>query len=128
LEALADALAIRDAITFAGVCDDMPARYRGLDLLLLTSWHEGTPRAVLEARASGLPVAATDVAGVAELIVAGSTGCLAPPGDEVRLAELAYALLQDRATLGQLGRAARDRVRTPFSSDEPARQTASLWH
>jgi len=128
LEALADALAIRDAITFAGVCDDMPARYRGLDLLLLTSWHEGTPLAVLEAMASGVPVAATDVGGVAELIVAGSTGCLAPPGDEVRLAELAYALLQDRATLGQLGRAARERVRTHFSIDEHVRHTAALLH
>ena len=65
LETLSDALAVRDAITFAGECRDMPARYRALDLLLLTSWHEGTPLALLEAMASGVPVVATDVGGVA---------------------------------------------------------------
>jgi glycosyltransferase involved in cell wall biosynthesis len=128
LEALAEALAVRDVVAFAGECRDMPARYRALDLLLLTSWHEGTPLALLEAMASGIPVVATDVGGVAELIVAGSTGCLAPPGDEARLAELALTLLQDRATLDRYGRAARERARTHFSIDEQVRRTAALLH
>ena len=128
LEALADALALRDAITFVGECRNMPARYRALDLLLLTSWHEGTPLALLEAMASGVPVVATDVGGVAELIVAGSTGCLAPAGDEVRLTELASTLLQDRETLDRYGRAAREHARTHFSIDEQVRRTSALLH
>jgi len=128
LEALADSLRIRGAITFAGECTDMPVRYRDLDLLLLTSWHEGTPLAVLEAMASGVPVVATDVGGVAELIVSGSTGCLAPPGDEVRLAELALALLRDRDALHRCGCAAREHVRAHFSIDAQLRETASLLH
>jgi glycosyltransferase involved in cell wall biosynthesis len=128
LEALTDALAVRDTITFAGECRDMPARYRALDLLLLTSWHEGTPLALLEAMASGVPVVATDVGGVSELIVAGSTGCLAPPGDEVRLTELASALLRDRAALDRYGRAAREHVRTRFSIDEQVGLTSALLH
>jgi hypothetical protein len=128
LETLSDALAVRDAITFAGECRDMPARYRALDLLLLTSWHEGTPLALLEAMASGVPVVATDVGGVAEIIVAGSTGCLAPPGDEWRLTELASTLLQDRETLDRYGRAARQHTRAHFSIDEQVRRTSALLH
>jgi glycosyltransferase involved in cell wall biosynthesis len=128
LETLADSLSIRASITFAGECTDMPARYRDLDLLMLTSWHEGTPLAVLEAMASGVPVIATDVGGVPELIVASSTGCLAPPGDEVRLAELAVELLAAPATLRRMGVDARAHARAHFAIDEQVRKTAALLH
>jgi glycosyltransferase involved in cell wall biosynthesis len=128
LEALCESLSLCGALTFTGECDDMPARYRGLDLLLLTSSHEGTPLAVLEAMASGVPVVATDVGGVPELVACGITGFLAPPGDEARLAELAFSLLADAAMLRRCGRAARDHARTHFALDEQVRRTGALLH
>ena len=126
LEALAATLGIHAFVTFAGECTDMPARYRALDLMLLTSWHEGTPLAILEALASGVPVIATDVGGVAELIVAGTTGALVPPGDDARMAERACEMLASLDVLVRMGERGREHVRAHFSLDAQVRATAAL--
>jgi glycosyltransferase involved in cell wall biosynthesis len=126
LETLAATLGIDDDVTFAGECSDMPARYRALDLMLLTSWHEGTPLAILEAMACGVPVVATDVGGVAELIVSGTTGALVPPGDDAQMAGRACELLASRAMLARMGERAREHVRARFSIDEQVRATGAL--
>jgi glycosyltransferase involved in cell wall biosynthesis len=104
----------------------MPSRYAALDVLLLTSWHEGTPLVVLEAMASGVPVVATEVGGVPELVVSGTTGWLATPGDEVDIAERTIALLQAPDTMRRFGEAGRARVRSLFSLDEQAQRTGAL--
>ena len=126
LESLAARLRIADAVTFAGECDDMAARYQALDVVLSTSWHEGTPLAVLEAMACALPVVATEVGGVPELVVSGTTGWLTPAGDEVEMAERTLTLLRAPETMQRFGRAARERVRTLFSLDEQAQRSATL--
>jgi glycosyltransferase involved in cell wall biosynthesis len=126
LESLAAKLRIDHVVTFAGECGDMPARYAALDLMLLTSWHEGTPLAVLEAMSCALPVVATAVGGVPELVVCGTTGWLVPAGDEAAMAERAIALLQDRNTMHRFGQAARERARTSFTIDDQVRRTAAL--
>ncbi|HSU43634.1 MAG TPA: glycosyltransferase [Casimicrobiaceae bacterium] len=126
LESLAARLRIGHVVTFAGECADMPARYAALDLMLLTSWHEGTPLAVLEAMSCALPIVATDVGGVPELVVCGTTGWLVPAGDAVAMAERAIGLLQDRDTMRRFGRAARDRASTAFTIDDQVRRTAAL--
>jgi glycosyltransferase involved in cell wall biosynthesis len=59
----------------------MPPVYAALDALALTSDNEGTPVAVIEAMAAGVPVAATAVGGVPDVIRNGETGWLVPPGD-----------------------------------------------
>ena len=126
LEALAATLALEGVVTFAGECADMPARYPVLDLLLLTSWHEGTPLAVLEAMACGVPVIATHVGGVPELVASGTTGWLTPPGDEAQMAARTVELLQAPETLRRFGAAARERARTRFSLDEQVERTGAL--
>jgi glycosyltransferase involved in cell wall biosynthesis len=126
LETLATRLSIRHAVAFEGECDDMPARYQAFDMLLLTSWHEGTPLVVLEAMASGLPVVATEVGGVPELVVSGKTGWLATPGDEVDMAAHVIALLQAPDTMRRFGEAARVRAKSMFSLDEQVERTAAL--
>jgi len=128
LEALAGELAMGHAIAFHGECENMPERYRNLDVLVATSWHEGTPLAVLEAMASGLPVVATDVGGVPELVASGVTGWLAAPGDEAALAERVIALLRSPETMCRFGEAARVRATTSFSLDEQVQRTATLLH
>jgi len=126
LHALARALRITDVVTFTGECDSMPERYHALDVVLCTSWHEGTPLAVLEAMASGLPVVATDIGGNPELVAAGLTGWLTPPGDELAMAERTVSLLADEAMRARFGAAARSRVVKQFSADDYIARTGAL--
>lgn len=126
LESLAARLRIADVVTFAGECGDMPARYRSLDMLLSTSWHEGTPLAVLEAMACGLPVVATEVGGVPEIVVSGATGWLVAAGNEAEMAERTVALLQSPPTMRRFGRAARERAMTLFPLDEQVQRIGVL--
>jgi glycosyltransferase involved in cell wall biosynthesis len=126
LHAIARALRIVDVVTFAGECRGMPARYHALDVVLCTSWHEGTPLAVLEAMASGVPVVATDIGGNPELVASGVTGWLTPPGDEVSMAERTLSLLADEAMRARFGAAARTRVVQHFSVDDYVARTGAL--
>ena len=71
LEALADARGIRDIVGFAGWSSDTPPWYAAADMVTLTSDREGTPLALIEAAASGRPVVAGDVGGVADIVADG---------------------------------------------------------
>lgn len=90
-----------------GVIDDVPAFLAGIDLLVLPSDTEGLPNAVLEAHAMRVPVVATDVSDVQELV--GEAGLVVPPGDAHALGEALASLVErpaaERARLGALGRA-----------------------
>lgn len=68
LEALVKQLKINDYVKFLGVRFDLSAIYNDLDLFILTSRNEGTPVAVIEALAHGVPVVATDVGGMQSII------------------------------------------------------------
>jgi glycosyltransferase involved in cell wall biosynthesis len=84
-------------------------------LLVLSSTHEGFPNVVLEAMAAGLPVVATNVGGLAEMVVDGETGWLVPPKNAPALADRISRLLADTAESIALGRAGRERVERRFS-------------
>jgi len=84
---------------------------------------EGLPMTILEAQAAGLPVVAFPSGGSAEGIVHGTTGLVAPPADEERLAQYAISLLTDRDKLAAFSAAAREHVVTNF---DLKRQTALL--
>jgi len=111
---------------FAGVRDDMPATYAGLDVLALTSLHEGTPLALLEAMACGLPIVATSVGGVPELVCADESGVLVPPGDPAAVAAAVLALLDDPPRREALAIAARARVIERFALRTQVVRTAAL--
>lgn len=98
-----------------GSRSDVASWMGAADLLLLTSDTEGSPGVLLEAGAAGLPAAALAVGGVAELVVDGETGILAPPGDEESLATGVAALLGDPERRRSLGEAARRRVQERYS-------------
>ena len=126
MHALAKALRLTGVVTFTGEVREMSERYRALDVVLCTSWHEGTPLAILEAMASGLPVVATDVGGNPELVLSGVTGTLVGPGDEVAMAESTLALLTDPVLRQRFGLAARERVVTTFSLQDYVERTGKL--
>lgn len=79
-------------IHFTGLRRDLPDIYADVDLMALSSDNEGTPVAVIEALASGVPVVATDVGGVRDVLRAG-TGTIVPPGNVSALAEAMRARL-----------------------------------
>jgi glycosyltransferase involved in cell wall biosynthesis len=110
LEAAARSLGVEEQVEFLGERSDVDEVLRGASQFWLTSRWEGMPNVVLEAMASGLPVLATDVGGVRELIRDGVDGFVLPPDDAVGFAHHAHALLADPARLTEFKGAARARA------------------
>jgi len=114
LQAACDAAGLSGRLHFAGLREDMAAVYNELDILVSTSHAEALPLALMEGMASGLPVVATRVGGVPELVAHGETGWLAGPGDVDELAGRCAALLADAALRRRMGEAGRRRVMARF--------------
>lgn len=112
LEARTLALGLSGVVRFAGYLDE-PAVARLLesaDMLVLPSFAEGLPVVLMEAFASRIPVIATQVAGVPELVQDGISGFIVPPGDVDSLADRLDRLLSDPALCARMGQAGRARV------------------
>ena len=104
------------AFEFLGQRSDVPQLLASAGLLVLPSRTEALPNAVIEAMAAALPVVATAVGGVPELVDHGRTGLLVPPESPDALADAVLAVVEDPARAGRLGAAARaevERFRTP---------------
>ncbi|MEO6055542.1 MAG: glycosyltransferase family 4 protein, partial [Gemmatimonadales bacterium] len=105
---MADALGIADRVHFLGQRGDVAARLAQSQVYVLSSNWEGFPRSILEAMRAGLPVVASDVAGVSESVADGVTGYVIPRGDSELWRTRLEGLLSDpdlRARLGANGRA-----------------------
>jgi glycosyltransferase involved in cell wall biosynthesis len=87
LNSLVEDLGLQKQIYFCGFRDDTTNVYQSLDLFVLPSLNEGIPLAMLEAMSQGVPVIATRVGGVPEVIQDGVNGLLVPPVDPRALAE-----------------------------------------
>ena len=83
------------AFSFLGHCEDVAARLAAADIFVLPSRSEAFPNAVLEAMAAGLPIVASGVGGVGELVEEGQTGMLVPPDDPGSLADRLSALMAE---------------------------------
>lgn len=116
-----------DRARFTGWVASLPALYAALDVVVLTSLNEGTPVALIEAAAAGLPVVATDVGGVADVVVDGETGFLVPSGDSSALAARIGDVIEDPALARKIGEEGRRRVRSAFSPDVMADRIADLY-
>jgi glycosyltransferase involved in cell wall biosynthesis len=97
------------------------------DVFVLASRSEGLPLSILEAMAAGLPVVASRVGGVPELVVDGETGLLVPAGDPELLAAAVGRLLDDATLRRRLGEAGRARVRERFDLDSVRRAHLDLY-
>jgi glycosyltransferase involved in cell wall biosynthesis len=107
-------LGLADAVDLAGERGDVAELIAGAAAFVLSSRSEGLPLSILEAMAAGLPVVASRVGGVAELVVHGETGLLVSPGDPESFAAAVQRVLDDSDLRRRLGEAGRERVRTHF--------------
>ena len=114
VEALVSELGLEADVEFLGERVDLPAVLRHADVFLLPSETESFGLAALEALACGVPVVASRVAGIPEVVADGEVGLLAPVGDVAGMAAHVVRLLGDRALLERFSRAARRHVETHF--------------
>ena len=127
VEAEIAATGIGDITWLAGARSDVPEIMRALDIFALPSQAEGISNTILEAMASGLPVAATDVGGNAELVVAGETGALVPAQDPQAMAQALLRYTADAALRQSHGAAGRQRVERSFSIDNMVERYTRLY-
>ena len=106
---------------------DMPAIYESLDVLVSASRLEGLPIALLEGMQTGLPVVATAVGEVPEVVVDGQTGILVAPEDPAALAGAIGRMLGDAGLRERCGRAGQARVRQEFSANRMAADYTEVY-
>lgn len=106
---------------------EMTLLYRRADLLLMPSVSEGFPNTLLEAMAAGLPVVATAVAAIPEVIESGTHGYLIEPGDDDALVENTLKLVEDPDLRHRLGRAAHQRVSDAFEINHMFGRFDQIW-
>jgi glycosyltransferase involved in cell wall biosynthesis len=117
LLARSQARQVAHAFFFLGHREDVTARLMAADIFVLPSRSEAFPNAVLEAMAAGLPIVASGVGGIPELVDNGRTGLLVSPGDSKDLADRLCELMADPAQAARLGEAARSEARSRYSFD-----------
>jgi glycosyltransferase involved in cell wall biosynthesis len=127
LEQTARAYGIADRTRFLGWRRDLGRVYGATDVLLLTSRNEGTPVALIEALAAGVPGVSTDVGGVRDVIEEGVSGLLAPFGDARTLASHAASLLLDPARRRDMGERGRVSVVARYGIDRLVSDIDTLY-
>lgn len=124
---LAAALGVGASVHLLGTRDDVPDLLAEAACVLLASDYEGCPLSVIEAMAAGVPVVATDVGGVGELIRHGETGLLVEPGSAEALAAGLCELLERPERAREQGEAGRRDAAERFSLERMAGETAALY-
>jgi glycosyltransferase involved in cell wall biosynthesis len=105
------------AVRLLGHRDDVPAILAAADLFVLASDYEAAPMAILEAMASGLPVIATAVGSVPEIVRDGETGLLVSPRQPEAIAQALARLVADPGLRAAMGDAGAARHRAHFSAE-----------
>ncbi len=115
LRSMVEEMGLTERITFTGLVADMESVYGAIDVLAVSSDSEGTPRVILEAMIRGIPVAATRVGGITEIISSESCGRLVEPGDAGALAHAILSLLGDPSGRAAVAAEGRRRASTLFT-------------
>lgn len=103
-------------IVCTGFVPDTAPYYHAMDVLVLPTWREGFPNAVLEASASGIPVVSTRVTGARDAVLDGRTGLLVNPGDPAALTAALEKLMRSPRLRREMGAAGRTWVTDRFES------------
>lgn len=129
LERQANDRGFGDRVQFVGSKSpaDVAALLATADIFVLPSFAEGVPVVLMEALGSGLPVVASFVGGIPELVEDGVTGFLVPPGEPVALADRISTLVADPALRSDFGKAGRAQVVAEFDAAAEATRLGSLF-
>lgn len=127
LQTRVQAMNLAGTVQLLGLRTDVPRLLAAADLFLLTSLSEGIPVTLIEAMGAGLPVVATRVGGVPEVVVAGQTGLLAPASDPDALAAAVLELLASAALRQRLAAVGQARASSLFSQQAMHAAYARLY-
>ncbi len=126
-ERLAAELGVGEAVRFLGYREDVPELLAEAECALLASDYEGCPLAIVEAMAAGVPVAATEAGGVAELVEPGRTGALGAHGNAEALAAALENVLADPERAAELGAEGRRVAEARLSLERMVERTVALY-
>lgn len=121
-------LGIAEKVAFAGYVADPRSIYAQADLLLMPSNFEGLPMTLLEAMGMEVPVVASRLDGIAEVIDDGVDGALCTPGDAAGFVAAINHLLDDSTVRMAMGGAARKKVESRFSARRMVDEIESIYH
>lgn len=124
---LADRAEIGDRVRFLGHREDVPDLLAAADVFAFPSLWEGLGGSLLEAMALGLPIVASDLAPIREVVDDGYTGRLVPPGEAGTLAAAIADLLDDPAAARMLGAAGKEKFHRQFTSARSVDLTLGLY-
>ena len=127
LRALSQALGLDPCVQFTGFRTDVLDLVASMDALVLSSYSEGVPMVILEAMAMGIPIVATSVGGIPEILTDGDTALLVPSGRADKLADACQRLFETPGLVERLTRAARVRVEAEFSAPIMADRVAQIY-
>ncbi|NLI13109.1 glycosyltransferase [Pelotomaculum propionicicum] len=127
LEKLAGDLGITEQVVFTGFMDDVYSLMADLDLLVISSLWEGFGLTAIEAMALGVPVVATEVGGLPEVVLHGETGLLVPPANPAALARNILWMLDHPGEASSMAEKGGKIVREKFTSTVMARRTEELY-
>ena len=128
LEERAAELGITDRVRFLGYQSQSQVRelLRQTDAFVMASFAEGVPVVLMEAMAAGVPVVATRIAGIPELVEDGACGFLVAPGNPQALANQISMLLDDAALRNRFALAGRDKVKREFNLATESRRLCQI--
>ena len=118
---------LRERTILPGFKEDAYQYLKAYDVFALPSRKEGLPYALLEAGLASLPVVATFVGGIPDIIENGVTGLLVPPGDLHSLVSALKKFLEEQRTRERLGKALGERVKSAFSFEHMLSETVMLY-
>jgi len=127
VRAAAEDAGVAHAIRFLGFVEGTAPLFAAMDIFLLPSDWEGFPVSVLEAMQAGVPVIATQVGGIPEMIRDGQDGLLIPPKNPEAIAEAVNLLARDFALRAALVRSADARYQTNYTLELMAQRMAELY-
>ena len=116
-----------EQVTWLGQRDDMPEVLRNSHVVVLPSYREGLPKALIEAAAAGRPIVTTDVPGCREVVEEGVSGILVPVRDALALANAIEKLLASPELRKTYGLAGRQKAEAEFGVKAVVGQTLALY-
>jgi glycosyltransferase involved in cell wall biosynthesis len=128
LRAQASSLGVAERVVFTGRREDVSALTADLTVAVLPSVREAQGISILEAMARRVPVVASAVGGIPEVVTSGVDGLLVPPADPAALAEAVLRLLRDEALRRRIGEAGYATVRDRFSIDAQVRRIEAVYN